>query len=68
MTGGEAHVHDRRGRVYYGFVTLHAGAVTLIGWRRAGPWHGVGGEFETRYAVSRTWPIGRIDWIDWVAA
>jgi hypothetical protein len=65
MTAGAASVIDKRGRTYHGFVTLSSGMVQLTGWRRVGPWHGVGGEFETRYPVHRVWPISRIDRIDW---
>jgi hypothetical protein len=67
MTAGAAHVHDRRGRIYYGHVTVSNGMVELVGWRRVGPWHGIGGEFETRYTTVKTWPIGAIDVITWTA-
>jgi hypothetical protein len=65
MTAGTASVVDRRGRTYHGFVTLSDGIVTLVGWRRERPWHTADGQFETRYACAKTWPIGRIDHIDW---
>jgi hypothetical protein len=65
MTAGAAHVRDRAGRVYVGFAILDSSTITLVGWRVERPWHGVDGQFETRYACAKTWPISRIDRIDW---
>jgi hypothetical protein len=65
MTAGTASVVDRRGRVYVGQVTIANGLVHLVGHRRERAWHTSTGPAETRYPVSRTWPIGRVEHIDW---
>jgi hypothetical protein len=62
---GTARVVDRRGRVYVGIASFDGTSITLVGHRRERPWHTTTGPAETRYPVSRTWPIGRVDHIDW---
>jgi hypothetical protein len=62
---GTASVVDRRGRVYFGFVVFDGNSITLDGHRRE-RWHTADGPAETHYAVSKTWPVGQVDHIDWV--
>jgi hypothetical protein len=61
---GVATVIDRRGRVYVGHVTVTDATVTVDGHRRE-RWHSADGPVETRYQCCRTWPISRIDRVDW---